>query len=71
MAKARPMPTQAQPVWNSLSLMSFRSVKSATATPSTALMTAVGQPRIEKVGSQIGRSSQTIRTAVRKAAKRP
>src|SRR4029453_2618597 len=57
-------PTHAQTVWNSLSSIIFTSVATTSATPSTAVIVAVGQPRIERRGQRTGRTSQiTIGTA--------
>ena len=47
-------PTQAQRVWNSLSSISLTSAQSARPTPRIAVITAVGQPRIESRGQRTG-----------------
>ena len=61
-------PIHAHPVWNSLSWITFTSVETASATPRIALITAVGQPRIESFGIRTGSSSQTRIAAANNAA---
>ena len=61
-------PTHAQICWNSLSLISFRSVHTASATERIAVMIAAGQPRIESFGITTGSNSQTRIAAARIAA---
>ncbi len=61
-------PIHAQMVWNSLSLISFTSVQTASATERIAVTMAVGQPRIESLGIRTGSSSHTRIAAARIAA---
>jgi hypothetical protein len=61
-------PIHAQIVWNSLSLISFRSTKTASAVERTAVTIAAGQPRIDSRGNTTGSSSHTRITPARIAA---
>ena len=68
MARAIARPIQAQICWNSLSMIIFTRTQTTSATERTAVITAVGQPRIESPGKRIGSSSQTTIATARRAA---